>query len=148
MAPTTANPWVVFDYELDMFRAMCGLLNTGNTDYTQLRHHVRNAVVESAVLHSRILADIILSRCKMPDDIGLDALLPGFTPRSLGALQAAYGNSTTAGCPCQTFNKMLAHPTMLRSDSHDYSPVLNKVGPLIDAIVQEVQAERTARGIT
>src|SRR3989304_2883589 len=63
------DPWVVFDYEVDMFRNLYQLLATGNPQYQGLSHYIKNAIVESAVLHTRILVGILLSRGPEPDDI-------------------------------------------------------------------------------
>jgi hypothetical protein len=145
--PTATGPWVVFDYEVQMFRAMSRLLATGDREYSGLPDYLRNAVVESAVLHVRMLADIFLSRTTNSDDIDLALLLPGFVPSQLTQLRTAYGNSKTAGSPCHTINKRLAHPTALRSHTYDYSPVLNLIAPLIEGVVDEINTERRLRGI-
>ena len=76
-------------------------------------------MVESAVLHARILCDILLSRTNADDDIRLTELhLPGdvdpvsdkVDKKLLDQLAADYGNRRLSGTPCWEFNKMLAHP--------------------------------------
>src|SRR5205814_906566 len=124
-SPASANePWVVFDYEADMFLEMCKLLVANNQEFSSLSGHVRNAVVESALLHTRQLVDILLSRGSESDDINLATLVANDQPARLDELRRAYGNRNTVSSPCWTINKMLAHPTALRSSSFDYSNIL------------------------
>jgi hypothetical protein len=141
---TTApsDPWDVFDYEADMFHAMCDVLRDSNNDSAELSQQVHNAVVESAILHLRQLADILLSRGTRPDDISLTTLIPDWQPAGLDELRQLYGTQSTPACPCWTINKMLAHPTTLRTASYDYSCLLNAVKPIIDGIVRDVRSRR------
>ena len=139
------DPWVVFDYEVDMLNNMCALLRQGNAQYAGLSLHLKNAVVESGVLHARNLADILLSRSepnRFPDDIRLADLLPTFTSSAIARLQDAYGNAMTSGSACWAFNKKLAHSTKHRTDTYNYSPHLNAVVPLIQQLVTEIQPHR------
>lgn len=139
---TTADQWVVFQYEVDMFLNLCPLLTDGNPEYAALGHWARNAVVESVLLHARQLADILLSKGNYPNDISLKTLLPGFTPKRIVELQSLYGTRTTKGSPCEVLNTRLAHATMLRGASYDYSPLLNQLYPLLREIGQEVLSHR------
>jgi len=138
--------WVVPGYEADMFFTLCRFLEQGNQDYARLHHHVQNAVVESALLHTRILVDIFLSRGNK-DDIRLSDLLPGFQSQALEDLRRAYGDGGMNGTPCWTLNKMLAHSTKQRRDRHDYTALLNQMHPLLAAIWAEVEQQR-ASGLT
>ncbi|MCR4411674.1 MAG: hypothetical protein NUV77_04515 [Thermoguttaceae bacterium] len=133
---------MVFDYEVMMFRKMCSLLANGNQEYADLSWYVKNAVTESAILHTRQLADILLSRGSQPDDINLQTLLPGFQPQGLNTLRQHYGDNRTANTPCWTINKRLAHATSQRGDSFDYSSLLNGLVPLLEGILVEVQDQR------
>lgn len=146
MSQPTGNDalWVVFDYEVMMFRSMCALLANGNQEYAQLSGCVKNAVTESALLHTRQLADILLSRGSQPDDINLQALLPAFQPTGLNTLRQQYGDNQTTSTPCWTINKHLAHATSQRGDSFDYSLLLNGLAPLLEDILAEIQAQRAA----
>src|SRR6516225_4499627 len=94
------NCWVIFDYEAEMFFTMCSLLVTGNKELAGLSHHVRNAIVESALLHTRQLVDILLSRGSGDDDINLTTLLGTSQPAQLEELRQAYGNRNTVDSPC------------------------------------------------
>jgi hypothetical protein len=124
------DPWVVFDYEADMFFAMCNLLRQGNQEYAALSRPIQNAVVESALLHARQLIDILLSPGKFSDDINLSRLLPGFQPARLDELQRSY-DSRSVDSPWWTLNKRLAHATSHRGSSHDYTNLLNQLAPVL-----------------
>src|SRR5690606_34602557 len=113
----STDPWLVFDYEVNMLEATCALLESGDPRFAKFTQELKNAVVESAVLHSRILADILLSRTdpkRYPDDIRLTDLLPEFESSSIARFEVAYGKPAEIGSPCWAFNKMLAHPTTSR----------------------------------
>lgn len=138
----SSDPLTVSEYEVDMFRAMCHLLQDGDATYAALNDHIQNAIVESALLHGRILADILLSRGNEPDDINLEDIAPNFTSADLNQLREFHGTARTENSPCWTLNKMLAHPTLLRGSSFDYSPVLNQLAPIILRIVQELCQRR------
>lgn len=142
LSSTTGEPWVVFDYEVEQFHAMCKLLETGNEEYAALSLHLQNAVVESVLLHTRILVDILRSNGTYADDIKLSALLPSFTSEILTQLKTLYGKSGTENSPCWTINKYLAHPTSHRGSEYDYTDLLSQLAPLILLIVQEVNYQR------
>ena len=65
--------WDVFDYERSMVVALSRRMTSAAL--AQLDWDVRNAVVESAVLHTRILCDVLLSRGTEADEITLKKLL-------------------------------------------------------------------------
>ena len=138
------NPWVVFDYEVEQFYATCKLLllKAGNDESAALPQHMKNAVVESALLHARILSDILLSRGREPDDINLSDLLPSFDSTARKDLECVYGNGKTEGSPCWTLNKRLAHATYRRGSSYDYTQLLSQLAPLISRVVQDVNGQR------
>ena len=143
---TACDPWVVFKYEVEMFQSTLKRVEEDGRDANLDTWEVRNAMVESAVLHARILADILLGTKKKgrPDDISVNDLVPGFQSNNTQKLRNAYGSSELEGSPCWTFNKMLAHPTKHRSSSYNYGPALRKIEPLIDSIVREVWASQVA----
>ncbi|TVQ00305.1 MAG: hypothetical protein EA381_07695 [Planctomycetaceae bacterium] len=142
-APASSNdPWVIFDYEVGMFRSMCQLLMDGNVEYQSLPIAIKFAVVESAVLHTRILVDILLSRGSESDDIKLSALAPTFTCSEIDQLRQSYGGRKEKNSPCWIFNKKLAHATDQRSDRCNYSAQLNRLAPLINNIVNQVTTQR------
>lgn len=132
--------WGVYDYEVDMFTQM---LRFGTTvECQKFPHPIQNAIVESMLLHLRILVDILLSRGSGNDDINLTALLPAFKSSLVAQLRTAYGDSKTIGCPCWHLNKRLAHPTQIRSSSYNYNHVLNTLVPLVLQLLGEVATAR------
>lgn len=137
-----SKPWIVFDYEGNQLEAMCKLQQTGNATYKELDGGLKNAVVESALLHTRILVDILLSRGSDSDDIRLKDILPNFQSSKIAELRTIYGTRKEDDSPCWVLNKMLAHPTRLRSHEFDYTNLLNSLVPLIVALVVEVNAQR------
>lgn len=132
--------WVVFDYEVSMFQ---GLISVNVQQVaTSLPLCVQNALAESLLLHARILIDILLSRGKNSDDITLRKLLPDFTSPKIASLKNLYGNSKTPNTPCWTLNKKLAHASHLRSESHDYTALVQKLAPTILHLVGQVNGAR------
>ncbi len=103
---------------------------------------IQNAVVESLLLHLRILVEILLSKGSDADDIKLTDLLPGFTSPLIEKLRVDYGTRAAVGSPCWTLNKMLAHPTHLRSNSYNYDPVLSVMLPTIWPLLDEIAQSR------
>ena len=136
--------WEVYDYEVGMFSQMHRFLVTD--ECKKLPLPIRNAIVESMLLHLRILTDILLSRGLDDDDIHLKELLPGFHSPIIAQLKTAYGNRKTVGSPCWEINKRLAHPTKVRSGSYDYNPVLHAPGPLVSQLLDEITAARGTSG--
>lgn len=102
----------------------------------------QNAVVEALVLHTRVLCEILLARAARKDDITLPRLLPAFASTSVATLDAAYGGPNDEHTPCWQFNKLMAHATTHRSDSHEYLPALKAVLPIVARLLQEVTKAR------
>jgi hypothetical protein len=135
-----ANDWTVHDYEVDMFRSLLDLCKTGK--HKSFPHPIPNATVESLLLHTRILVDILLSRDQGSDDVKLKELLPAFDSPKIAELEQRYGNRKIEKSPCWTLNKMLAHPSSLRSDGYDYTATMNELEPLILSLLEEIQKAR------
>jgi hypothetical protein len=142
----SSDPWVVVNYELDMLNNMCELLIEGNDEYARFSSHLRNAVVESAVLHTRNLLELLISKGGDPDDILLSSLMPTFGSKTVEKLRRAYGDRKTVDSPCWAFNKKLAHSTLGRTDSYDYTPHLKTILPLIQELMSEIRANQRAGG--
>jgi hypothetical protein len=151
---TGTDPWDIVAYEAKMLFGLCRLLGNpaslqGNDlvpASLQGNDLVNNALVESACLHTRILVDILLSKdYGKGDDIRLDQLLPGLRNSTVDQLRAAYGDARTEQCPCWTLNKMIAHPSLKRGMSQDYTDVIRQLLPLIETLWQEIESHR--RGI-
>ncbi len=131
--------WLVASYEIDMSEA---LSFEGPSAAA-----VRNALTESMVLHTRQLCEMFLSRSNEKDNVKLKDLIPErqHTARlseSVAALHRIYGNSRRAGSPCWVFNKMLLHPTTIRTDGYDYGSALNQVRPFLEEIIAEIESEK------
>lgn len=138
--------WAVVEYEVKMYLATHGVIFNPHL-FDRLPRALKNAATECAVLHTRILCDVFLSRGKEPDDICLDRLLPGWetdskyaaTRAAVAALKAKYGGRNAAGTPCWVFNKMAAHPTTNRGDRYDYDVALNAVRSEIHQVIGELE---------
>jgi len=134
--------WEVVAYEATTLFQLCDIL--GGDAYNGYPKAVRNAIVESACLHARIIIDILLSKDSgKGDDIRLDQLLPGFQPASLQKLRSVYGHSKDPQplplWPCWILNKMVAHPTLKRGTSYDYADLLRSLVPLIEDVLRAIQ---------
>jgi hypothetical protein len=134
----------VYDYEVDMFKQTLEICRTGK--HQTLPHPIPNAIVESMLLHLRILTELLVSRGSDSDDIRLSDLLPTFTSARIAELKERYGGRKTVGSPCWTLNKMLAHPTSLRADTYSYDSVLRAMVPVIVRLLEEIAIARRAGG--
>lgn len=150
MPPPASHSWdVIIAYEIRMFRATYETL-LDSAALSRLEKVLQNAVEESAVLHTRILCDVFLSRSSEPDDIILSKLFPGLRTNARYArlkgmvddLRRRYGAGNTANSHCWVFNKMMAHPTTHRSDSYDYTVILRGLQPIIQGIIAEIESLR------
>jgi hypothetical protein len=131
------EPWEVYDYEEDMFQRTLSLLRKKG-DYP---FPIPNALVESMLLHLRILIEILLSS-GWHDDIKLEKdLLPGFNSPLIAELDKIYGDGSEH-THRWTLNKRLAHASNVRSDQFDWTPMLKELLPPIVALLVEIQAER------
>ena len=106
------------------------------------------AISESLILHLRVLAEIILSRGRWPDDINLNELFPNFHSNSISDLNKAYGLHTERNTPCWRFNKLLAHATTERSDSHNYTDAVEIFTPIIENILVDIYEFRKRNSST
>jgi hypothetical protein len=130
------DEWIVLRYEWNMARLLFAYLLPQK--YDELELTLQNAVVECLVLHTRILAEILLSDGKGPDDIRLESLIPGFQSIDIERLRSAYGSGN--GSPRWQFNKLLAHATSHRSESHNYVDATSSVWPHILKIMRDVKS--------
>ena len=122
-----------------MFRRLLHDLGPGRVSLPTLPWEINNAMTESALLHARQLADILLSRTDEPTDIKLKDILPGFQPTRLEELRRIYGNNR--GGICQTLNKCAMHPSTSRVDTS----VLQQLGPIIEGIVSEIELRKGSK---
>jgi hypothetical protein len=133
----TEQAWEAFEYEVEMFFETRSRI-PGADDRI-----AKNALVESALLHTRILVDTLLSKPRELDDITLKGALPSTQwPDGLKAaleqLAAKYGLRNQEGLPCWTLNKRLAHLTAKRGPSWEYAPLLRELDPLIASVLAKV----------
>jgi hypothetical protein len=146
-----ADSWEWIGYEVKMFNATYKIF-FDQTYLARLPYALKNAVEESAVLHTRILCDVFLNRATKPDDIDLSRLFLNWSNvkykkiRALkDKLETLYGKNNKPGTPCWTFNKMLAHPTSHRGTEYNYRKILCALRPAIQEIVVEVECLRGTR---
>lgn len=125
----SAAAWTVMDYEVQMYFGTSHVRNNLQCVESDNTRVLKNALVESSLIHARILADILTSKGKMPDDINLKDLISerSILIEEISALETAYGKSNEENSICWTINKRFAHPTSHRSDSYDYSKEFNEL---------------------
>jgi len=119
--------WRILDYEVQMFLGIGYLRSNLKVEGGVEAQLIRNALVESSLIHIRILTDIFLNKGNQPDDIKLEQL--GFDVKSsetmfrekINVLRSAYGESKDPTSNCWAINKRLAHPTTHRTEGYDYS---------------------------
>ena len=149
--PNQEALWVVVEYEVEMFIGTTRLLRSEKPKFKDFSM-ARNAILESRLLHTRILIDILLDRTKSSDDITLSELIESLEPTdelytSIRKLKSAYGTNQE-NTPCWTLNKKPAHPTKLRSNSYDWGSTLNKIDGHIYHILRllaELSGRQTLR---
>jgi hypothetical protein len=149
MNPSTPNnandkAWRILDYEVQMFLGIGHLRSNLKIEGGLEGQLIRNALVESSLLHIRILIDIFLSRGKQPDDINLEQL--GYDSKSIepilsqkvNALKIVYGESSDKTSNCWTINKRLAHPTTHRTEGYDYSNLFMSLDKPLKEIIRYI----------
>jgi hypothetical protein len=133
------SAWVVVSYEVDMHETL--------SEGSPSPRAIQNAYTESMVLHARQLCEIFLPRSTEPDNIKLADLIPEGDQSErfkelIAGLGRRYGDRRTVGSPCWVFNKKLMHPTTERTDAYDYESALNRVKPILKAIIAEIASKR------
>lgn len=139
------DKWATFEYERAMFYELLKAADRENLEKLKLPRCLRMAAAESLLLHMRVLAELILSLGTHDDDLGLEELLPGFTPTGLQELKDRYGTSSENSKPHWIINKLMAHPTLLRESSYDYSQVVEVLAPALMRCLDEIDRERARR---
>lgn len=155
MKHESSDPWAILDYESWMLERTLHekeQLERSIQDEERLQV-LSDALIESAVLHARILCELFANpEGKFNSDIGLLQLLPDWdwgTPKYerlnglLAEVEDRYGRHLEAKSPCWTFNNMLTYRTLAKSSSqHNYTAALNAVLPLLRRILFELQSKR------
>ncbi len=115
---------------------------------------LKNAIVESAIVHARILCDIFRSKdSQLGAGILLKNLFPDWRSNSerlkelkskVKDLRRAYGDNT-AGSPCQIFHQKALHADEARYPSfqgYDYADQFKILDPVIRGVVDAIEALR------
>ena len=127
-----------------MYRSLRTLAESGLL--TPFSETIRNACVESLLLHIRVLSDILLPpSTPRDDDVTLRDLADSFVPARLEELQGAYKAEPLS--VKATIDKRLAHATKRRSPMHDHSRMLNAYCPILEHVIAELYECRRRRGI-
>jgi hypothetical protein len=139
----TSNPGVavepqllIFQYEINMYHFTREFLQ-GTCE-----ERLRNAVVESRVLHARNLCNLFCGFGEQGDiwlsDI-LDPVKPPF-PTLIKALKTVYDARGRKINPRQSFNKLVAHMTRDREKSahtYSYNAEFNAIDESLDRLIDE-----------
>ncbi len=128
------------EYEMDMFSNLCSRLDDERAFESR---DVHDAVVESALLHMRALADFFLGTAH-GDDIQLENVAPKFRSdyaKEIDALRDAWGDNDRPGCPKRTINKRVMHLTEQRSRNYDYRAVRDAVLSPLQALTKAMRSE-------
>ena len=144
--------WSVIGYEVSMLRGLQELgfrIIPPTKDPVRSGWLLKNNIIEGRVLHARNLCDFCTS--KQNRDITPSDLFDDFntdpkydTLKKLTKhLTQQYGKNVP-GNPRWAFNKMLAHPTKERDSDFNYDPFLERVIPVLQEIIGEME---TLRGL-
>lgn len=128
------NPWIIFNYEVDQ---LYGLIPFLNAEF-QAPDPIKNAITEAAILHLRLISEMLREE-PLPgtDDIALPDLVGSYRPPDLAAFNAAFGTRNSG--PRQEINTRLVHPSKARIDNYDYTPILQTLLPLMDQIIPDLR---------
>jgi hypothetical protein len=131
--------WEVARYEIDMHET----LYEGRPSSQALQ----NALTESIVLHARQLCEMFLSLGNQDDNVRLVDLISEKEQSQqfkalITELRVIYGDGKKGGSPRWVFNKMLLHPTKIRTDGYNYGPALNQVRPVLKKIITEIESRK------
>ncbi len=129
--------WEIFEYQVAMYLFTRNVLIL-KPPVIWNNMNLRTAIIESYLLHTRILVDILAPRKQSTrkDDLTLLDLNIDFSStinidNMQNELREAYGDASDENSPCWMINKMFAHPTKWRSSSHDWGSTLNTIEPFL-----------------
>ncbi len=119
---------------------------------------VRQAVVESAVIHLRIIMEMVSRDApQKSDDYCLaDLIALADRPAGLPVLVKMYSEDATYAplvlallggtpaamltkCPKWQIDKLMFHPTKNRAVGHDWTPILNILAPYVGPVIQDLR---------
>jgi hypothetical protein len=139
----TDDLWGSLEYEVWMYGETRRLLRANRPGQESLQY----AIVESALLHARVLTEALIDQGKRPTDLRLADVLPE-SARSddlrtaIGELEKAYGTQGHEGDPCWHLNKRVMHLTKNRTPSFDFKePVFAKLDPLVERVVRLISRD-------
>lgn len=144
--------WGVIGYEVEMLRGLRGLrvlqgwVSDPSEDPRRTGWLLTMSINEGRVLHTRNLCDFCTPKyetdirpCDLFDNYDTDPeyeTLRGLIKR----LGEQYDKKDDEGKSARwAFNKMLAHPTKERGKGFDYTPFLDRVLPVLEEIIRELE---------
>jgi hypothetical protein len=148
--------WEVFDAEVAQLEALWKY-------FQALKHNaqpveVRQAVVESAVIHLRIIMEMVSRDApqKAVDYCLADLIALADRPAGLPALVRTYSDdaiyaplviallggthaASLLRSPKWQIDKLMFHPTKNRTVGHDWTPILNVLAPHVGPVIQDLR---------
>jgi len=140
----TNEHWNIYDYEIDQLFAMVELLGSQNSIRHFVGRNLHNAIVESAIIHARIITDIYLGTAYQ-DDLKVTDLVPSFTSDRIEDLVNFYGASHDLHSPRHAVNKRFAHPSKIRGTEYDYASLLEGWIQILSELHKELVAQRSVQ---
>jgi hypothetical protein len=147
------HEWKVVSYERDMFFSTLSILKNRNP-VVEANRVLKNAVIESAIIHARNLCCIFLSvPSRVSDDILLRELTLGWKrdagrDKLITLLEKAFFKDPVNGAIVfDAFSKRVTYAVDRRADadSYDYAAEFVAINGLIKAIVENLEATLDAR---
>jgi hypothetical protein len=150
---TNERKWKVVGYERDMFFSTLALLKSRNP-VVEENHVLKNAVIESAIIHARNLCCICLSvPSRIGDDIRLRALTirwkrdAGREKLIMLLEKAFFRGSVNGNTVFDAVSKRVTHAVDRKADadSYNYAAEFVAINGLLKAIVENLEATLEAR---
>ena len=106
----------------------------------KMADRVRDALVESALLHTRVLVEFFLgSNQKRGDDVWVGDLWPGFRSERTELLRGVWGAGDVSHR--SNVNKRLTHFTNKRGAGVDWTPLHDSVVPVLGILISELELD-------
>lgn len=146
MEMVDGDKWAALEYEYLMY------FGAKAWRHRELHDQVlRNAMVESELLHARILVDALTEYVTGGDNTDIRAYVSGDFGKELKdaikALSEAYGGPKDVGCPRWDTNKRLAHLTAVRGGSNDNQVLFSKMEPALELVLKLVAVASKREGL-
>ena len=143
--------WKIFQYEIEMHFGTREVIRIISGSSSRLisgidNSMINNCIVESALLHTRILVEIFLetgNRKQNPDVISISDLLSNWKQSKdlitmIEELRRLYGRASDKNSPHWVLNKYLAHPSSYRTTQYNYSQVRKVIDHIMLDIIKEI----------